>query len=199
MSQLALTYMDCLYANQTAHVCVYSGSYSPQALDVVIKVQVHSSLLSANLAIKEAMNQVALDHRAICKIYECFLEQTEVGEMKSVIVIERMKGDLYQEILRRAAVGRFWTEIELLSMLKTMISALSYAQSKGISHRDIKPQNIFLTETGEPKLGDFGSSSSNMNIKRLTCSLQGSPLFLSPELKLRYIRMLESSPEPNEP
>ena len=62
---------------------------------------------------------------------------------------------------------------------------MQYAQSKGVSHRDIKPQNIFVDSAGNLKLGDFGSCSSAMASVQLT-GVQGTPLFLSPELRSWY-------------
>ena len=46
--------------------------------------------------------------------------------------------------------------------------AVSYIHSQYLAHLDIKPQNIFLTESGPPKLADFGSA---MYFKKLdgTC------------------------------
>jgi serine/threonine protein kinase len=41
-------------------------------------------------------------------------------------------------------------------------SALAYMHSKGIAHRDIKLENVLLSESGTYKLCDFGSSSSQV-------------------------------------
>jgi hypothetical protein len=68
-----------------------------------------------------------------------------------------------------------------------------------VSHRDIKPQNIFV-KGQVMKLGDFGSSSSN-NQDAMAYSVQGSPFFLSPELKLMYLLVLngEEARQPYDP
>ncbi|MFH0943719.1 MAG: protein kinase, partial [Planctomycetota bacterium] len=60
--------------------------------------------------------------------------------------------------------------------------ALAYAHTKGVIHRDIKPHNILLTETGEPKLADFGLARS-VGDATLSSSRggAGSPLYMPPE------------------
>lgn len=52
----------------------------------------------------------------------------------------------------------FWKEEELEKMLVSLISTMSYLQSIGICHWDIKPSNLFLMENGEIKVIDFGES-----------------------------------------
>lgn len=176
-----------LYQNQGNQVVVYSGRF--KGLPVAIKERVHESLDQANSALREVFSQIQLDHQGICKVYDCFLEPLETGEIKSVIVTELMQRDLYEEILQRAQRGAFWSEAELMAILRNLTEVLIYAQSRLVSHRDIKPQNIFVRDD-EIKIGDFGSCCSN-NMDAIAFSIQGSPFFLSPELKLMYLRMLQ--------
>lgn len=65
--------------------------------------------------------------------------------------------------------------------VKKSIRFLSKLQKQSISHRDIKPENIFITASGDIKFGDFGSSTSTLASKKFT--IQGSPYYLSPELR----------------
>ena len=71
---------------------------------------------------------------------------------------------------------------EVLDIARKIGGALAYAHSKGVIHRDIKPHNILLTETGEPKLADFGLARS-MGDATLSSSRggAGSPMYMPPE------------------
>ena len=63
-------------------------------------------------------------------------------------------------------------------------SALGVAHDAGVVHRDVKPANILLTDSGEPKLGDFGVSSFNGSAS-LTATLEPSAVtvaYAAPEV-----------------
>ena len=65
---------------------------------------------------------------------------------------------------------------------------MSYLHLKGVVHRDIKPQNIFMTKNKVIKIGDFGVSAKFKNetqlrkINSLKGTVLGSPLFMAPEI-----------------
>lgn len=182
-----VTRTEILYQNPQTSVKVYAGTYKNQP--AAIKERIHANYTDANTALHEVFSQIQLDHDGICKIYDCFLEETDTGELKSVIVLERMETDLYKEMLRRGERREYWSEVELMEMMRRMLEALRYAESKGIAHRDVKPQNIFL-HNSHLKLSDF-EASTNTSLSLLSCSIQGSPFFLSPELKLKYLKSVQ--------
>ena len=174
-----------IYENSAAQVYVYRGTVHQGTVNVAIKITLHESLSEANGVINEAMCQARLSHDNICRVMDCFMEETQDRGMRSVLILELMNRDLAAEIEERKKMNGFWSEMELITYLGELLSALLYAQSKGVSHRDIKPQNIFVDQYGHLKLGDFGSSSSIMGTVQLT-GVQGTPLFLSPELREWY-------------
>jgi serine/threonine protein kinase len=85
------------------------------------------------------------------------------------------RGDLYEAI--RTGTGPLETEHVRQFMLQ-LVDAVAYIHSKGMYHRDIKPENIFLTHSGEMKLGDFGLATSETWTYETTV---GSDRYMSPE------------------
>ena len=66
-----------------------------------------------------------------------------------------------------------------------ILKAVSHLHSNGIAHLDIKPENILLTASGEPKLADFGLSTrfrDELGRARLLRGMRGSVAYLSPEV-----------------
>lgn len=62
-----------------------------------------------------------------------------------------------------------------------LLEGLEYLHASHILHRDLKGDNLFLTEQGELKLGDFGQSKELADTL-ITQSVQGTPSFMSPEM-----------------
>lgn len=78
------------------------------------------------------------------------------------------------------------TEPAAMEMMTGVCRALDYAHSKGIYHRDLKPQNILISKQNrEPKLIDFGLAlviNPNQDItKTQGLSLSGTPSYMSPD------------------
>ncbi|KAG8232537.1 hypothetical protein J437_LFUL012887 [Ladona fulva] len=71
---------------------------------------------------------------------------------------------------------------EALSLFAQIVLGIHHVHSKNILHRDLKTQNIFLTQNKQIiKMGDFGISKV-MNTRSKAVSLVGTPSYLSPEL-----------------
>ena len=95
------------------------------------------------------------------------------------IVMEFLDGITLREYLdNKGAIG--WKEacIYILQILR----ALEHAHSKGIIHRDIKPQNVILTKNGDIKVTDFGIAKlPNSVSERIDEKAVGTVYYISPE------------------
>jgi len=97
--------------------------------------------------IREAKAAAKLDHPNICAVYE-------VGEAdgRFFIAMQYVEGETLASRLKRNSIDLR----ESLSIGVQVADALAEAHSRGIIHRDIKPQNIIITSRGQSKVMDFG-------------------------------------------
>jgi serine/threonine protein kinase/tetratricopeptide (TPR) repeat protein len=95
----------------------------------------------------EARSVAALSHPGILSIYELV-----VVEGVPVAVMELLEGETLRQRLRRGALE--WREA--VHITASVAEGLAAAHAKGVVHRDLKPDNVFLTSAGLVKILDFG-------------------------------------------
>jgi serine/threonine protein kinase len=95
------------------------------------------------------------------------------------IVMEYVKGKTLKDIIKQVGKMNYETAI---SVTIQIAKALDCAHRNNIIHRDVKPQNILVTEDGVMKVTDFGiAKSSTSETITNTSTIMGSAHYLSPE------------------
>jgi serine/threonine-protein kinase len=69
----------------------------------------------------------------------------------------------------------------LTSILREVAQALGYAHSRGVVHRDVKPDNILLEESGRAMVTDFGIATVEDHHESVETDVAGTAMYMSPE------------------
>ena len=162
---------------------VYRGTQLSVERTVAIKVL--PDQLAANKGfvarfLQEARLAARVEHPAVVRIYAA-------GEDTGVyyIAMEFLRGESLGDRLR---TGGAMAVAEAARVAATVAGGLAQAHAVGIVHRDVKPDNIMITESGQVKLTDFGIAkpSEAADSTRAAWATRvgepvGSPHYLSPE------------------
>ncbi|XP_063060334.1 serine/threonine-protein kinase Nek3 isoform X2 [Engraulis encrasicolus] len=89
-------------------------------------------------------------------------------------------GDLMQRIRQQKNVH--FSADSILRWFAQMCSGAQHIHDKRVLHRDLKSKNIFLTDNGTVKLGDFGSACVLSSAKGYAQTYVGTPYYVSPEI-----------------
>lgn len=95
------------------------------------------------------------------------------------IVMELIEGITLKEYMQKRGGCLNWREA--LHFMTQIMQALRHAHSRGIVHRDIKPQNIMVLRDGSVKVADFGIARIMDSQKTMTQEAFGSVHYVSPE------------------
>ena len=121
----------------------------------------------------ESQAVAQLSHPNIVSVYD-----VSRGGDTEYIVMELIDGiTLKQYMEKRGQLS--WREA--LHFITQIMRALSHAHSRGIVHRDIKPQNIMVLRDGSVKVADFGIACLENSAQTLTQEALGSVHYISPE------------------
>jgi hypothetical protein len=159
----------------------------------------HNSILDVHVAIKiidirhvarpkvvsarvlqEARTAARLGHAAVCRVFE--FGETQHGD--PFVVTELLHGETLADVLKRQSR---MPAVQAVAWLLPIAEGLVMAHEKGIVHRDVKPENIFLSHDDvhkiRPKLLDFGIARFLETDNKLTQdgALLGTPHYMSPE------------------
>jgi len=130
---------------------------------------------------KEFELSYSLSHNNFIKIYNALFKYLDMTTYMLYILMERGESDWNTEIENRAKINNYYTENELIKILKQLVDVLTYFQKNNIAHRDIKPQNILVFKNNICKITDLGEAKdAKKNIQLAT--LKGSQYFMSPNL-----------------
>jgi serine/threonine protein kinase len=125
---------------------------------------------------REARLIAKLEHPNIIPIYNFGIDQASHTPWISLRLISG--GALSSSIKqRRLGLDR------VVDIIQGAASALDYAHSRGVVHRDVKPQNILLDEAGRVYLADFGIAKMFEGTSALTQAgmITGTPQYMAPE------------------
>ncbi len=147
-------------------------------LNRMVAVKILKSDMAENEEIRrrfrdESRAVAQLSHANIVSVYDV----SSSGDTE-YIVMELIDGiTLKQYMERRGQMD--WRES--LHFIIQIMRALEHAHSRGIIHRDIKPQNIMVLRDGSVKVADFGIACLQNNAQTLTQDALGSVHYISPE------------------
>lgn len=114
----------------------------------MLKDEMSNDEVAVKRFINESKAVSMLSHPNIVKIFDVSVK----GNLK-YFVMERIEGITLKSYMHKK--GALSTD-EVLSYSEQVLKALEHAHTKGIVHRDIKPQNILLLKNGRVKVTDFG-------------------------------------------
>ncbi|MEV7961245.1 Stk1 family PASTA domain-containing Ser/Thr kinase [Oerskovia paurometabola] len=124
---------------------------------------------------REARAAARLAHPGVVAVYDQGID----GET-SYLTMEYVPGTNLRHVLQdegSLSVGR------TLDLLEEILDALAAAHRKGLVHRDVKPENVLLDESGRVKVADFGLARAvSEGASTATSTILGTVAYLGPEL-----------------
>ena len=121
----------------------------------------------------ESQAVAMLSHPNIVSVYD-----VSHNDSIEYIVMELVDGITLKEYMKTS--GALRTD-EVLNFSIQIAKALAHAHSKGIIHRDIKPQNVMLLKDGLIKVADFGIAALQNDIEESSNETVGSVHYIAPE------------------
>ena len=121
-------------------------------------------------------------HPNILSIYGINVKCFDSNTFSISVLMDLGETDWEIEINEHFYKNKYYTENELMSILKQLVSGLVYLQKeKKIAHRDVKPENVIIFKNNIYKLGDFGEAKGTKRADKLS-TLRGTDTYMSPIL-----------------
>jgi hypothetical protein len=124
-------------------------------------------------------------HKNILNLYGICVRVYDSTTFALFVLMDLAIRDWEIEINRRYKEKCFYTEKELISILRQLSSACVYLQNREIAHRDIKPENILLFREKNKdiyKICDFGEAKEKIVVNQRHKSIRGTDFYMAPIL-----------------
>jgi hypothetical protein len=122
--------------------------------------------------VREGCAAARLNHPNIVTIFGA-----DIYDGRPAIVMELIEGRTLTELIRERALPID----RAVDVIDQLLYAIGYAHGKGIVHRDIKPDNVFLATDGRVKLADFGVARIGGTTLTQVGTVIGTPGYMAPE------------------
>jgi eukaryotic-like serine/threonine-protein kinase len=126
-----------------------------------------------SMFLNEAALAGKLNHPHIVQIYDAVVE-----DKYSYIVMEYIEGGTLEKFCQP---DQLLEPREVAEIVFKCVRALAFAQTLGLTHRDIKPGNILHHEGTDIKIADFGAAINTVSDRTIITNV-GSPAYMAPEL-----------------
>lgn len=152
---------------------VYHGVDTVLQREIAIKLLTDRSEVVRKRFLREAQSMAHLNHRNIVGVFDAGEDQDQL-----YIIMELVRGKTLKQV---AAEGLAYERS--LQIFVELLEALAYAHKQSVIHRDVKPANIMILDTGEVKVMDFGLSRRVSDASSVTQAgeIVGTIAYLSPE------------------
>ena len=161
----------------------YNDKIATKSLCVIKSVKHTRKRDGANVdAIKEVHILKDLKHPCIVEYIDSFFNEAETRLF--IVMAYCDSGNLSDRIKSAIEKQQWIPEEKIVGWFSQLSLALAFIHEKkpSILHRDVKPENVFLTHEGScVKLGDFGFTRTLANTMELALTRCGTPYYLSPE------------------
>ena len=147
-------------------------------LDAIIALKLFKEAANSRLLLercrRELMLARQLTHENIVRVYDI-----GIHEKRRFITMEMLEGTDLREVMDEAPL----TWGQSLGYLIQACAGLHAAHLKGVVHRDVKPENFFVTKTDQVKVMDFGIAKKATDTDEVTLDgkTSGTPIYMSPE------------------
>ena len=151
------------------------------SLDRTVAIKVLPKKLSEN---RDYVERFYREGKAAAKLNHANIVQAfDVGEAGGYhyFVMEYVEGETLDDVLTRR---RLLPESEALDVIIQIARALDHAHTQGLIHRDVKPKNIMITQSGVAKLADMGLARAASDAATASAEAgraYGTPYYISPE------------------
>ena len=123
---------------------------------------------------REARSAATLSHPNVVQIYD----RGEAEDGASYISMEYLPGGTLEDRISRDAPMDSRVTLEVAVQIA---EALGAAHEGGVIHRDVKPQNVLVTRTGDVKVADFGIARAESAGTMTGNAVLGTAAYMSPE------------------
>jgi eukaryotic-like serine/threonine-protein kinase len=130
---------------------------------------------------REARAAARLSHPCVVSVFDQGRDRSENHAGRPYIVMEYVEGQTLRDVLNREAPVE---PARCLDMMEPVLAALAAAHDAGLVHRDVKPENVLISDRGQIKVADFGLAKavSSQTSTATQGLLIGTVSYLPPEL-----------------